>query len=163
MTQEALAPTPERMARSQWDRPETSQATNRRAYRARDPFLEMLRLQQIDGNQFQRSELFERAYHGADGHDVRVQDYVEIGGTAEYSRTFWATSLADARRVLSVKEFEALELMVRDGADLVSVGKKFSSYKTAGSARAYGLAMIQTALQRLVDEWKIKRREPPSR
>jgi hypothetical protein len=164
MTQEALAPTPERLRRSEWDQPEIDAKTQRRAYKQRDPFLEMLRMQEIDGAQLQAAEKFERHYHGADGHDVRVQDYAsEASDNAEIGRTFHAAALADAKKTLSKREWHALETLVRDGATLVSVGMQLSIYSNPKQAKAFGLAVTQGALQRLVDLWIIERRRPPSR
>ena len=158
---ECLAPTPERLRRSEWDTPETDAKTQRRAYRARDPFLEMLRQQEIDGSQFQAAEKFERHYHGAEGHDVRVQDYNEAGDVREFGRTVHATALADARKALSAKEFRALEVLVRQSSSLYQVGFGLSGYTNKKQAKAYALAVVQGALQRLVDLWLTERRKPP--
>ncbi|PPD07156.1 MAG: hypothetical protein CTY28_10260 [Hyphomicrobium sp.] len=157
-------PTAERAARSEWDHPETDAKTQRRAYKARDPFLEMLRSQEIDGSQFQAAEQFERHYHGAEGHDVRVQDYAgEPCDRREFGRTVHATRLADARSTLSPDEFLALERLVRESSTLVQIGFGLSGYTNRQQAKAYGLAVVRGALQRLVDLWITERRRPPSR
>jgi len=161
---EALAPTPERLRRSEWDTPEIDTKTQRRAYKSRDPFLEMLRSQEIDGNQFQAAEQFERHYHGAEGHDVRVQDYAgEHCDRREFGRTVHATRLADARSTLSSDEFLALERLVRESSTLVQIGFGLSGYTNRQQAKAYGLAVVRGALQRLVDLWITERKRPPSR
>jgi hypothetical protein len=159
---EALAPTPERLRRSQWDQPEVDSKTQRRAYKARDPFMEMLRQQEIDGNQFQCAERFEKHYHGAEGHDVRVQDYAgEASDTTQPPRTVHATHLADARSTLMPDEFRALECLVRDSSTLTQIGFGLSGYANPKQARAYGLAVVRGALQRLTYLWMTDRQKVP--
>jgi len=161
---EALAPTPERLRRSEWDTPEIDTKTQRRAYKARNPFLEMLRNQEIDGNQFQAAERFERHYPGAEGHDVRVQDYVgEPSDKRQPPRTIHATHLAEARAALMPDEFRALECLVRESSTLVQIGFGLSGFVCRKQSRGYGLAVVRGALQRLVELWLTERQKVPIR
>jgi hypothetical protein len=161
---EALAPTPERLRRSEWDTPEIDTKTQRRAYKVKNPFLEMLRNQEIDGSQFQAAERFERHYHGAEGHDVRVQDYVgEPSDGRQPPRTIHATHLAEARAALMPDEFRALECLVRESSTLTQIGFGLSGFVCRKQSRGYGLAVVRGALQRLVELWLTERQKVPIR
>ena len=164
MTQEALAPTPERLRRSTWDTPEVDSKTNRRAYKARDIFMELLRTQEIDGAQFQAAERFRRHMEGADGHDVRVMDYIgEPSDSRQPARTMHAINLADARKELSVSEYLALERLARESSTLVQVGFGLTGIADKRKARKHAVQVVQRALLKLSFMWGLKRKEPPSR
>lgn len=164
MTQEALAPTPERLRRSHWDTPEVDSKTNRRAYKARDVFMELLRNGKIDGAQFQAIERFRRHLEGSEGHDVRVTDY--LGEPCDYrqpARTMHAIHIADARKELEPLEFMALERLCRESSTLVQVGFGLSGIANPDRARKVAVEAVQKALLKLSYFWGFKRQEPPIR
>ncbi len=164
MTVEAFSPTPERLRRSRWDTPEVDAKTNRRAYKARDVFMELLREEKIDGSQFEASQRFQRHMEGAEGHDVRV---VDMSGApcedGQPARTFHALHLADAKRELTDKQFRALTYLCQQSSNMQQVGFGASGYVCQKTARGYGLCLVETALERLSFLWGLKRKEPPIR
>jgi hypothetical protein len=160
MTQEAFSPTPERLRRSRWDIPEVDSKTNRRAYKARDVFMELLREEKIDGAQFQASERFQRHMEGAEGHDVRV---VDMAGNPcderQPARTLHAMHLSDAQKELTDKQFRALVCLCQQSSNMAQVGFGASGYVCAKTARGYGLCLVETALERLAYMWGMKQRQ----
>lgn len=161
---ECLAPTPERFRRSQWDTPEVDSKTNRRAYKARCVFMELLREEKIDGAQFQAAERFQRHMEGAEGHDVRVVDMAgEPCDDSQPARTLHALHLADARSSLTDKQFRALTYLCQSSSNMQQVGFGASGYVCQKTARGYGLCLVETALETLSFLWGFKRREPPIR
>lgn len=162
---EALAPTPERLRRSKWDQPEIDSKTNRRAYRARDVWDEMLRREEIEMPEYRAAERFEHHYLGMMRHDVRITD--STGGKVdETKRTGWDKHIYEldaARSALVPKEYRALELLTLGHHDLVLVGVELSNYRQGKTARAYGLRLVQGALERLSHHWEYRLKRPPSR
>lgn len=161
---ETIAPTPERLRKGKFDTPTVDQKTERRAYRARDIWNEMLRRGEIGPPEHQAAERFEHHYLGMLGHDVRVTDAVSLN-VDEAQRTGWDKhihALDAARSELIPKEFLAMELLTIGEHDLVTVGKELSGYRKAETARAYAIRLVQGALERLAYLWDFSLKRPRS-
>lgn len=164
MSTEAIAPTPERLRKSKFDTPEIDQKTERRAYKARDVWNEMLRRGEIDPPEHQAAERFEHHYQGYLGHDVRVTDAAS-GPVDEAQRSGWEKhchQIDSARSQLIPAEFRAMELLTLGQHDLVAVGLTLSHYRNTVQARAYAIRLVQGALERLAYMWDFRMERPRS-
>jgi hypothetical protein len=163
---EAISPTRERLSKNEyWDTPETDTQTNRKAYKSVDDVTRAWRQGKLEFAHFKVWENFQRHFEGAQKHDVRVSDTTGDPSEASDRMPSWqwnGMKLAQARSDLVPSQFQALELMCM-GWGFREVGLHFSPYRTRQQSEAYGLAMIEAALDRLAYLWQIKTRKPPSR
>jgi len=163
---EAIAPTPERLRKSKFDTPIVDQTQERRAYRARDIWDEMLRREEIEMPEYRAAERFEHHYLGMMGHDVRITDMSAPIVDDPKKRRGWEKhvfALDEARQELMPKEFRALELLAMGTHDLKLVGVELSRYRNSDTARAYALRTVQGALERLSHLWDYRIKRPPIR
>ena len=158
---EALSPTKERLSKSRnWDTPEVDSATNRKAFKSVDDVTLAWRSGKLEFAHFQAWEKFVRSWEGVQGHDVRVTDATGEPSEASDKMPAWqfhGLKLSEAKSTLSPNQFQALELMVM-GWGFREVGLNFSPFRTRQQADAYGLGMIEGALDLLAYLWQIKLR-----
>lgn len=162
---DTIAPTPERLRKSSFDKPIVDQNTERRAYKARDIWDEMLRREEIEMPEYRAAERYEHHYLGMMRHDVRVTD--TTGSRVDDDRrSGWDKhihALDEARSALMPSEFRALELITMGHHDLKLIGVELSRYRNADTARAYALRVVQGGLERLSRLWGYRETRPPLR
>jgi len=159
---EALAPTPERIAKSRhWDTPGVDSATNRKAFKAVDDVTRAWRQGKLEFAQFQAWEYFQRHWEGALKHDVRVTDAAGDPSGADDRMPPWqyhGFKIAEARSTLTPDQFQALELMTQ-GWGFREVGLHFSPYKSRQAAEPFALGMVHASLDILAFLWSLKVRQ----
>lgn len=157
---DAIAPTPERLRQAQYvEQPTVDSKTNRTAAVIGDVFKKMFMAGEISHSEWKAAEKFERHLLGVECRDVRQTDETE--GQPDFdAMPAWqrhGIALKRARDCLSDVEFSILERLVKDPkADALRIGMELSVYRDRRQQRAYGVAKIQTALDRLAVEWGMK-------
>jgi hypothetical protein len=163
MTQEAIAPTPERLRKGDaFQPPAKDQKHDRPAYRALSAAAVLLQREEIEPEHYEAAQKFYKHMLGAMGHDVRV-DFGAGQEPLEFPRTYHAQMLAKAREELTPREYMIVEQLCHDEATPVSIGFGLSGYVRPDAARPFGVSAINSALDRLSYFWGFKRREPPLR
>ena len=162
MTQESIAPTPERIAKNRhWDQPEVDSKTNRKASRVVDDITFAWRHGKLEFAHFQAWEHFQRHWEGAQKHDVRVTDATGSPSEADDRMPPWqyhGFKMAEARSTLTPDQFLALELMTQ-GWGFREVGLNFSPYRSRQAAEPYALGMVHASLDTLAFLWSLKVRQ----
>lgn len=155
---DTIEPTPERLAKNPFDRPEVDQQRNLRAYIARDQLWELLRNQDIGHPEYQAGEKFRKHFIGLLNHDVRTSDTTDevVDENAMPGFQLHGLILQKAREVLTGKQFQALELLLMYDVPVFQIGLQISRYKTREQSKPYALAIIQTGLDRLSVLWCLK-------
>ena len=157
---EGIGPTPERLRQAHYvEQPTVDSKTNRTAAVIGDVFKKMFMAGELSHCEWKASEKFERHLLGVECRDVRQTD--ETDGQPDFDgMPAWqrhGIALARARNCLSKVEFTILERLVKDPrADALKIGVELSVYRDRRQQRAYGVAKIQTALDRLAVEWGMK-------
>jgi hypothetical protein len=162
----AIAPTKQRQKRSEgWERPEKNRSVNRVAWRRLDVFARMLKAGELEYCEHQASEKFARHYQGSLGVDVSMGESRNfdpfLSESGEYSRSYLAKKVADARAVLSPRQFAALVFLAVESDDLSDVGQQFCGMGNKPQARAAGLVLVQEALHAAALHFGFK--TPPQR
>jgi hypothetical protein len=163
MTIDALAPTPQRLARSKWLAPETSREVNRVAWRALDIFDRLLKSGELELDQWKGSRKFERHYYGALGIDVREGEG-SAGDAVEFPRSYHAQKLAEMRHALTPRQYAGLVAVLEGELDMEGVGRQICRRSNAPQARTAGMILLQEALTSVaILHGFIARAHPPTR
>ncbi len=149
MTDEALAPTLEQIKRAVYEPPQVDQQTNRRAWRKLSPFDQIYKRGEIEYCQHRAAEKLEAHWRGAQGFDVRQSDDAGSGERLEYPRTYHAQMMAKAKEAVLPREWLALMCLLEETDDLESIGRKWRACAYRKIARAQGLSLVSTGLERL--------------
>jgi hypothetical protein len=165
---EALSPTKERLRHAHVvDLPIVDQSTKREATVIGDVFKKMFMSGELLHAEWKAAEKFERHLLGIEGHDVRQID--ETGGFSDPTEMpafqRHGIALASARKELSPREFQVLERLIKVPEETpLTIGKALSTYTNRQQQRAYGVAVIQAALDRLSLLWGFQQKQKvPSR
>lgn len=152
---DALSPTVEWLRKHEYEPPQIDQQTNRRAWRKLSPFDQIYKRGEIEYCQFRAAEKLEAHWRGSMGHDVRQSDDQagSSGERLEYPRSYHAQMLAKAKETVLPREWLALMSLLEETDDLQSIGRKWRAVGTAKIARAQGLALVSTGLERLALHW----------
>lgn len=158
MLHDTIPPTPERLSKNTFDRPEVNNQRNARAYIARDQLWELLRNQDIGHPEYQAGEKFRRHCIGLLNHDVRTSDTTEevVDEHGMPGFQLHGLILQKTKEVLTNKQIKALELLLMYDVPVFQIGLEISRYKTREQSKPYALAIIQTGLDRLSILWGLK-------
>ena len=163
MTQEAIAPTPERLRKGDaFQAPAKDQKHDRPAYRALSAAAVLLQREEIEPEHYEAAQKFHKHMLGSLGVDVRWGDG-SPKDSVEFTRSYHAQCLAKVRQELTPREYMIVERLCHDESTPVSIGFGLSGYVRPDAARPFGVSAINSALDRLSYFWGFKRREPPSR
>lgn len=148
-------PTPERLSKNRFDQPETDNKRNQRAYISRDQVWELFRVGDIEQKQYEACRKLERHMQGLLGHDVRVSDFGgdRIDEEAMPQFQLHGIALSKARDILTQKEYYSLELLILHDLAPSHIGFRISDYKSREQSKPYALAVLQSALDRLIKLW----------
>lgn len=166
---ETLSPTPERLRKGdRIDAPEYTQAVKRPAYRKLHKFEELHQAGRINDGCFTAGNKLITHYYGAQGCDVRLEDWSTGLGNVGDARAAHAADLAAARRYINNKvSWGALMAVVEESKTLEDIGRDVFQCKQRGQAFIAGLAILSMALEDLAVLWGFSQsyhdRNPPSR
>lgn len=153
---DSLGPTAERLSKSEgYDAPHVDKDTNRLAYRVLTIFETLHKRGDIEGDHLAAAKKLEKHYLGALGHDVRTGE----GSTEdplEYPRSYHAQKLAQAQSEILHREWIALHILLDERGSLIEIGRTFRPIGSREIARATGLAIVTTGLERLAYLWGFK-------
>lgn len=157
---ENLAPTPERLRRGQWDRPELDQRTQRRTYKQRSIFEDLKRAGHIDQAEFQAAEKYEKHFVGSLGYDCRTSDESNGLSDVECPRTYHSQKIAQAAKVLTDRQSFAIVCLITDcQARLEIIGRQVTAYRDRAQAKAAATQIVQLGLEQLAYLWGLKERK----
>jgi len=159
MTQEALSPTKERLAKGDaFQAPAKDQRTDRPAYRALSTAAVLLQRKDIEPEHYEAATKFYKHLLGSLGADVRMGDG-SPKDSIEFTRSYHAQCLAKVREELTPREYMVVERLCQDEATPVSIGFGLSGYTLSKMQRSYGVSAIYSALDRLAYFWGFKQRQ----
>lgn len=153
-----ITPTRERLRHAEdYDAPQVDQRTQRRAYRVLDEFQRLAKADEIDASQYQAAYKWQRHWWGAQGIDVSdgTGGYDEA---SEYPISYHGQVLAKAKRELSVAQWITMANLTNESGSLDHIGRILKGYADRRQARAYGLAVVHGALDRLAVHWGLAAR-----
>jgi hypothetical protein len=155
---DTVAPTLEWQRKHQHEAPVTDQARARKTFRRVTQFETLRNRGDIEEAHFRAAQKFEKHVYGAQGADVRSDDDTAGNSDVEYARTYHAQKLALARDELLPQEFSALLSLVHDLQSVEDIGRKISGAQKREIARARGLGIVVSGLERLALMWGMKGR-----
>jgi hypothetical protein len=153
--EDALSPTTEWLRKHDYEAPQIDQETDRRAWRVVTPFDRLFKRGELEFFQLRAAEKLETHWRGSQGHDVRLSDE-HSGGSGErleYPRSYHTAMIVAAKRQLLPREWLAILGLLDGGDDLESAGRKWRACGRREIARAQGLALVSTGLERLAFLW----------
>jgi hypothetical protein len=162
---EGLGPTRERLAKGDaFDKPAKDQKTDRVAYRALSAVAVLLQRGEIEPEHYEAAQKFQKHLQGSLGFDVRTSlDKSGNEEALEFSRSYHAQIIAKTRKELTPREYQIVELLCLEEAAPVTIGLGLSGYVTRQQATSYGIAAINSALDRLAYFYGFKRLDPANR
>lgn len=163
MTTDTLAPTKEWMRHHEHQKAHTDQKTQATAYRGIAPAEICHRKGDLSDEQFAASKRFYRAYAcSVLGADVREDD--ELPGAPadpDYpTREAMASDLSYARRMMSNRVNQVMELFLVAEMDLKDIGRMYMQTRTDAIARAIGLTYVREGLDICAWAWGISQTRP---
>jgi hypothetical protein len=164
---DAIAPTPERLAKIDKDRlekPEISPHVKRVAYRSRSPFEVLHADGRISDGCKLAADKLTKHYLGSLGVDVRSGDgtYDEC---LEDPRTYHSQMVAQMRDVVGhAAQWNALLALVDETMTLDEIGRHWMGCRTPVQGRIAGLALIRLGLERIEAHYGLSSNfHPPDR
>lgn len=159
MTTEALAPTPEQLAKSVYETPRRDQTVNRIAYRRRSPLDTLWDRGEITHAMHLAAHKLDYHYRGAQGVRVQYGENTALNADTEFPRTYHAQKLAEAENHTLPSEWQALMGMVTETETLQDIGQRFRRVAVEKLARAQGLTLVSCGLERLAMLWGFQERQ----
>jgi hypothetical protein len=155
---DTVAPTLEWQRKHQHEAPVTDQARARKTFRRVTQFETLRNRGDIEPEHYSAAQRFEGLYYGAQGADVRTENETSGDTEREFARTACAQELARCEKALLPAEFRALEALVHDIQSVEDIGRKISGAQKREIARARGLGIVVSGLERLALMWGMKGR-----
>ena len=168
---EAIAPTPERLAKhDRIEMPIFDQSTKRSYHRSIHKFEDLYQNGKINEGCFQAGNKLMRHYYGALGINVSTGEGSGGEDCMEYPQSYHAQMLQKGRvSVANVNCWSALMSMVDESRHLEEIGRDWRGSPKMNRAQAYcfGLALVSVGLEKLSVLWGFSQsfhsRQPPSR
>jgi len=155
---EAIAPTPERLRKGEFDRPEKSATTLRVAYRAKGPFERLHNRGCLSYEQLRTAQKIDTHHSGAMGVKVGTGDGALPDIDAEYSQTYHAQKLAEAAGACLPRQWQAIMMLLEvEHMTMAEIGRMFSRHTQKAAAKGAGLEIIQAGLDSIGRMWGITR------
>lgn len=166
---EAIAPTPERLAkRDRIEMPIFDQSTKRAYHRSIHKFEDLYQNGKINEGCYQAGNKLMRHYFGALGINVSTGDGASGEDCMEYPQSYHAQMLAKARdHVGNCNVWTALTASIEETKTLEQIGTDWKGNKQRGQAYCLGLALVSIGLEKLSVMWGFSQsyhsRQPPNR
>jgi hypothetical protein len=153
---EAIAPTPERLRKSEFDRPEQSATVQRVAYRAKGPFERLHNRGCLSCEQLRTAQKIDMHHSGAMGVKVGNGDGGMPDLESEYSQTYHAQQLANAAAACLPRQWQAIMMLLEvEQMTMAEIGRMFSRHTQKAAAHGAGLEIIQAGLDSIGRMWGI--------
>lgn len=159
MTQPALAPTPEQLAKFTYEAPKRDQTVNRVAYRRRSPLDNLWDRGEITHPMHLAAHKLDYHHKGSMGVRVQYGEDSRLNTDTEYPRTYHAQKLAEAEGETLPAEWTALMGMINETETLQQIGQRFRRVSVEKLARAQGLTLVSCGLERLALLWGFQERQ----
>lgn len=161
MTNIAIAPTIERLRKSTFEAPTVERSAVRRAYRVQTTPERLAKSGDISREQLEACNKFERHYVGSLGVDVGDDD-TRHGDqdVVEYSQTYHAQKIAQAKGATTENEFGALILICQTDMLVEDIGRHYGNWSCKRMCRGYAIGLIQGGTDRLIRLWGMRTGEP---
>ena len=165
MTTATIHPTPERMAKGAWLKPETSQTVKRQYHRSLDLFDRLYNKGDLDQAQYAAALKLRKHYEGGLDRDVRESDdssgeLNDLDGIP--ARTYHSAKIAEARRNVPDEAWRILEMGLLGCEHLEDLGRFVFRIVNEKTARRRARAAIADGLDILALLWGLAH-GPPSR
>jgi hypothetical protein len=156
---EALAPTPEQLAKFTYEAPRRDQTVNRTAYRRRSPLDNLWDRGEITHPMHLAAQKLDYHHKGAQGVRVQYGEDTGLNTDTEYPRTYHAQKLALAEEYVLPSEWWALTNMIEETKTLEEIGRGIRSVSRREIARQAGLGAVSSGLERLALLWGFLERQ----
>lgn len=162
MTIAVVAPTPERLAKGSWLKPEVSQSVNRQYHRGLDLFDRLHNSGHLDQAQHSAAVKLRKHYEGWLGRDVRSDDasadVTDLDGIP--ARTYHSDKIAEARRRLPDHAWRIMEFVLLGCERLDDLGRVVLHIANEKKARYHARKALQEGLDILAVLWGLSQRHP---
>lgn len=165
MTTAIILPTPERLAKGAWLKPEVSQTVNRQYHRALDLFDRLYNRAELDQAQYAAALKLRKHYEGGLGRDVRdsedcVSEFRDLDGIP--ARTYHSGKIAEARQHVPTEALRIMEFALLGCDRLDDLGRFVFKIANEKKARQQARKALQDGLDILAVLWGLSQK-PPTR
>lgn len=165
MTTATILPTPERLAKGAWLRPEISQTVSRQYHRGLDLFDRLFNRGDLDHDQYVAALKLRKHYEGGLGRDVRESDDCtgelrDLDGIP--ARTYHSAKIAEAKQHVEPQAWRIMEFALLGCERLDDLGRFVFRVANEKKARHQARKALQDGLDILAILWGLSQK-PPTR